>query len=149
MGAMTSMINVVIDNSGSMRDNGKASLAANVFRIFKRELPADTEINFYRWDTEVAQIDSPAGLRFLGSTDSASLETFIAERNYEPILLVGDGVTEPSLNAILKKSGSMYVAVGCDSDVSGLGRSIGRGRVFSWADCVACLHLYMASNAIT
>lgn len=134
------MMYVVIDNSGSMRDNGKASLAANVMLMFRRQAPPGAEIGFYKWGEEVVPIGAPADLDFSGRTNGGSLRSFLSGHGEEPVVLVGDGLPDRSAEKAFKNSGAVYLAVGCDSNPEELRRRFGANRVFSWADSMACLH---------
>ncbi len=42
---------------------------------------------------------------------------------------------------MLKKTDTAYLAVGCDSNPDDLKRSLGSERVFSLADCMACIYM--------
>lgn len=132
------MMHIVIDNSGSMRDNGKASLAVNVMMMFRRR--TEVETGFYKWDTEVTPIDSPAGLDFSGQAASDSLILFLSGHRDEPVVLVGDGVADRPLARKLKESGALLLAVGCNSGLDEMRRTFGADRVFPWADSMACFY---------
>ncbi len=142
------MIHIVIDNSGSMRDNGKTSLAASLIMIYHRHAPSNVEVVFYKWDQQICKIDSARDLNFSGTAEEQVLIDFIADLTPAPILLVGDGTVTRTVARTLKKSNSVYLAVGCDSNPDELEHIIGENNVFLWADSITCFQTILPRSAV-
>lgn len=141
-------VHIVIDNSGSMRDSGKTTLAASLFRIFHRHAPDGVEMAFYKWDRQIGKIDSPRDLSFTGTTDGQALTAFIDGVAPAPILLIGDGTVSRDTARALKGSGSVYLAVGCDHSPDELNRIMGESNVFLWADCITCFRTILSRSVV-
>ena len=142
------MMYVVIDNSGSMRDSSKTAIAAGLFMIFRRHAVDKEKITFYKWDHEVSEITSPRELSFAGNLEEQPIIDFISKKTPSPVILVGDGIFSRNIARVINKTGSAYLAVGCDCNMDELERLIGENNVFSWADCLTCFEVVNSRAAL-
>lgn len=121
------MINIVIDRSGSMAENGKPMLILNLVR-FVRQYFSVNEAQFYVLQNQLRQVYVDYDLdielpEIIGSTDMDSCIAFLIERKTEPTILLSDGFFEltESQKRVFKQQNVVIVAVGADADLTGLG----------------------------
>lgn len=141
-------MHIVIDNSGSMRDNGKSMLAVSTVSIMRKYIPRDIKIDIWGWNAAIIPIDSPAKLTFSGSTDEEALLDFADRIGDERVVLIGDGILDPSIRRSLRKSGWSYIAVGCDSNIDELKNIFGKNHVFIWADSMTCIKMLLLESML-
>lgn len=121
------MINILIDRSGSMAENGKPMLILNLVR-FIRQLLDINKVKFFviqdqmmpvyvepEFDIELPEIK--------GSIDVDSCISFLIERKTEQTILLSDGFFEltETQKRDFKQQSLIIVAVGSDADLTGLG----------------------------
>lgn len=131
-------LNLILDASGSLSENGKDSVARMLLLSARRlcgVLP-DLELRAYRWREDIVPLPPDVPPDFSGRADPDALNRFLAERREEAALLLTDGGELP------EKPGDrlFIVAVGGDCDRDRLGGAVGReDRVFPGSDLPGCL----------
>ena len=121
------MINIVIDRSGSMAENGKPMLILNLVR-FVCQYFSSNEAQFYVLQNQLRQVYVDPELdielpEIIGSTDMDSCIAFLIERKTEPTILLSDGffeLTESQKRVFKQQQNVVVVAVGADADLTGL-----------------------------
>lgn len=121
------MINILVDRSGSMFENGKPMLVINLLRYIRQTIDLDKlkifAINSQFYSIDISS-DSDIELpEITGSLDTEKAIEFLCQHEFEPTLFLSDGFFElsDSQKRILKQQQQMIiVAVGADADVSGL-----------------------------
>lgn len=141
-------MHIVIDNSGSMQDNGKSMLAVSTVSMLRKYIPRDVKIDTWGWNAAIIPIDSPAKLTFSGSADADALLDFADRIGDECVVLIGDGILDLSIRRSLSKSGWIYIAVGCDSNIDELKKTFGKNHVFIWADSMTCIKMLLTESML-
>lgn len=120
------MINIVIDRSGSMAENGKPMLILNLVRFIRQSLDADN-VKFFVLQNQLTQVYVDPELdielpEIIGSTDMDRCIAFLIESNTEITIFLSDGFFElsESQKRVFKQQNLIVVAVGADADLTGL-----------------------------
>ena len=118
------MINIVIDRSGSMAENGKPMLILNLVRFF-RQYFLSNDIKFYVLQNQLSQVPIDPALditlpEIIGSIDMDSCIAFLIGRKTESTILLSDGffeLTESQKRVFKQQQNLIIVAVGADADL--------------------------------
>ena len=120
------MINVLIDRSGSMAENGKPMLMLNLVRFIRQSLDIKN-VEFFVLQDQMTQvyvepefdIELP---EIRGSIDMEPCIEFLIKRNKEQTILLSDGFFEltQTQKRLFKQQNVIIVAVGADADITGL-----------------------------
>ena len=120
------MINVLIDRSGSMAENGKPMLMLNLVRFIRQSLDIKN-VEFFVLQDQMTQvyvepefdIELP---EIRGSIDMDSCIEFLIKRNKEQTILLSDVFFEltQTQKRLFKQQNVIIVAVGADADITGL-----------------------------
>ena len=120
------MINIVIDRSGSMAENGKPMLILNLLRYIRQYLGVD-KVQFYVLNNQLSQVfvDPKLDLELPEITGAINMDSgieFLNDRKTEPTILLSDGFFEltESQRRVFKQQNVIVVAVGADADITGL-----------------------------
>jgi hypothetical protein len=120
------MINIVIDRSGSMAENGKPMLILNLLRYIRQCLGVD-KVQFHVLNNQLSHVfvDPTLDLELPEITGSMNMDDgieFLNERKTEPTILLSDGFFEltESQKRVFKQQNVIVVAVGADADITGL-----------------------------
>lgn len=121
------MINIVIDRSGSMVENGKPMLILNLVRFIRQYLGGD-KAQFFVINNQLSQVfvDSELDIELpeiAGSLEMDNGIAFLIERKTEPTILLSDGyfeLTESQKRVFKQQQNVVVVAVGADADITGL-----------------------------
>ena len=121
------MINILIDRSGSMAENGKPMLMLNLVRFIRQSLDIKN-VEFFVLQDQMTQvyvepefdIELP---EIRGSIDMDPCIEFLIKRNKEQTILLSDGFFEltETQKRDFKQQNVIIVALGADADITGLG----------------------------
>lgn len=138
-------INIIVDISGSMTENGKDSVVKYLLNAIEGYAVREKRIAYrlFRWGDEIESISDVSGLSFRKGPASDRIAEFIKEHSGERCLILSDGgfsrKTEQGMKRILERKDIYYIGVGCDCDLSMIRRLADSDKIFSSQDVIACL----------
>ena len=130
-------IDLVIDGSGSMAEEGKScavKYTVTALRHLMSELMPAVDCRVYSWAQAVEEVSGPAQLRFLGRSPEKTMEDFLIASPEDPVLLLTDGTVE-----LLPRPNLFVLVVGEEADLPALERRFGRTCVYRAEDAALCL----------
>ena len=132
-------IQIVVDVSGSMLEDGKSSVVK--YLLFAAERLCGQfglEPQLWQWGQEVAPLESAEQLVFSGRADERALLGFLEGRGAAAVL--SDGAFSSRALQQMKELEHVHIlAVGGDCGLPQLRKYAGAGKVFPAADLTACL----------
>ena len=153
---MTNKINIIVDTSGSISENGKASVIKNLLfaigNIFQRDEYSAYDVDLMQWSNRIEKIKNLSHLEFKGSLDGLILRTYLENMSEnDSLILLSDGNFSTEVRSafrnISKKEIKIYcMAIGADSDLFSLKSVSTYPIVFSSVDIInaiskVCCHL--------
>lgn len=144
---MNTRVDILVDTSGSMIENGKEAVIKNLIytisRILRKEEYQEYQVNMLKWSNEVMPIKKLSELRFSGQLSSRALKEYLDSQEVAPvILLISDGNFSIKERNIFKSTKNSYfdcIAVGIDADIFSLKKIASSGKVFKVPDIVSAL----------
>ena len=120
-------MNIVIDRSGSMVENGKPRLILNLVRFIRQHL-SSSEVQIYTLQDQLNQVHVDPALdielpEITGPTNIDRCIEFLIERTTEPTVFLSDGffdLTESQKRILKQQHNLVVVAVGADADFNNL-----------------------------
>lgn len=121
------MINVVIDRSGSMAENGKPMLILNLLRYIRQYIGI-SHLQFYVLSNQLISVSIDSNLdlelpEILGSFEIEKCISFLLERKTEATIFLSDvffEMTGSQKRVFKQQKNLVIVAVGADAELSGL-----------------------------
>ena len=127
---MTNKINIIVDTSGSISEDGKASVVKNLLyiiqNIFQRDEYNAYDVNLMQWSNRLEKIENLSRLEFKGSLNDLILRTYLENLSEnDSLILLSDGnfsteVRSAFRNVSIKKIKIYCMAIGADSDLFSL-----------------------------
>ena len=115
-------INVLIDSSGSMNEDGKLSalkyLLYAITNVVREQYNDMIDFEFVQWSTDISKLEKLNMLVTNGKLNECVLNEYFEFNSPDSIIFISDGNFDASLRtAILNVSKNIYVVcVGLDSD---------------------------------
>lgn len=138
-------VNILVDVSGSMTENGKTSVVKYLLHSIEGYAKEEKRLScrLFQWGNEVEEVADLKGLSFRAGSASEKIATFIREHAGEKHIIISDGAFASEIRKEIKKipeRGSIYyIGVGCDCDFPAI-RTLANGdKVFPAQDVITCL----------
>lgn len=137
-------INVIVDVSGSMTENGKDSVVKYLLNAVEG-YAAREEISYrlFQWGDGIESLPDVSGLAFRQGPASRRIAEFIKEHPGERSLILSDGgfsrEAEQAMKGIPERKNVYYIGVGCDCDMSAIRRLADADKIFPPQDLITCL----------
>lgn len=144
---MKNRVDILIDTSGSMAEDGKYAVIQNLIytisRVLKKDEYKSYQVNILQWSENIEVIRKVSDLQFSGRISSVALKEYLDnEEAAQVILLISDGNFSNKEKNIFKNSNSKYfycMAVGLDADTFTLKKIASSGYVFEVPNIMSAL----------
>lgn len=138
-------INILIDASGSMVENGKISIVKYVINAAVGYSKADgsMDLSLYQWGDSIERLNSLGEYRVQGGRSEGSIADFMEAHSEENLLIISDGgfssKTKKDFRKIQNKENVFFLGVGCDCNFSAIRSLIEKENIFRAQDAITCL----------
>lgn len=141
---MNNRIDIIVDISGSISENGKAAvvkyLLYSIKNIFMREEYSKYKVNLLQWSDKMMDVNSIAELRFNGTLNDEVMKKYLdGLEEKDAIILLTDGSFPTKIRNVFRniseKKIKLYcVAIGAEADIFGLKKISTYPVIFNSAD---------------
>ncbi len=138
-------INVLIDVSGSMCENGKEAIVKYLIYAMNGYIKENmtSSVRLFQWDQNIREIESPTQIEFSSGKTSERIVEFLNKNNGELHLVVTDGgfsrIVKNELKKIENRKNIYYIGIGCDCNLPSLRSVADLEHIYSAQDIITCL----------
>jgi hypothetical protein len=138
-------INILIDVSGSMTENGKDSVVKYLIYALKGYEKEEKRIScrLFQWGNDIEELPDLTKLSFQAGSASEKIVGFIKEHLGEKNLIISDGgfsrEIKRGIKGIPERKDIYYIGVGCDCNLPVIRNLAASDRIFLSQDVIACL----------
>lgn len=138
-------VNIFVDVSGSMTENGKDSVVKYLLYSIEGYANEEKRIScrLFRWGNDVEEVLDLSKLSFQVGNASEKIVEFIKAHPGEKNLIISDGgfsrETKREIKGILERKDIYYIGVGCDCNLPAIRNLADSGKIFLSQDVITCL----------
>lgn len=140
-------VNVLIDASGSMTENGKISIMKYVINAVEgysaEEESIDLSLYLYQWGDSIEHISNVGEFRSKEGTVEGDVIKFVSEHSKEAVLIISDGgfsrKMKREFRQLQTRENIYFVGVGCDCNFPAIRSLTDDKNVFRAQDIITCL----------
>lgn len=144
---MNIKVNIVMDASGSMSENGKVSIMKYVINSAEGHSREDgtITISIYQWGDKIEPLNNLAEFRIQDASSEGDIVEFVNEHRGEKILILSDGgfsiKTKRAVRGMQGKENVFCIGVGCDCNFPAIRSLMDDKNIFKPQDIIACLQV--------
>lgn len=138
-------VNVLVDASGSMVENGKESVVKYLIYAINGYANEDKRIfiKLFQWGNGIKEIESISKVELGEGRASEEVAVFLRDHSGDKNLIITDGgftrETKNGIRNIPDKKNIYYVGVGCDCNMPSLRNVADSERIYLAQDAIVCL----------
>lgn len=138
-------VNIVMDASGSMSENGKVSIMKYIINSaegYSKEEGTIT-LSLYQWGDKIEPLNDLAEFRIRDANSEGDIAEFVGKHTEEEILILSDGgfsaKTKKAVRGMQGKENVFCIGVGCDCNFPAIRSLIDVKNIFKPQDIITCL----------
>ncbi len=138
-------VNIVMDASGSMSENGKVSIMKYIINSaegYSKEEGTIT-LSLYQWGDKIEPLNDLAEFRIQDVNSEGDIVEFVNKHMGEKILILSDGgfsiKTKKAVKGMRGKENVFCIGAGCDCNFPAIRSLIDDKNIFKPQDIIACL----------
>ena len=142
---MNMNVNIVMDGSGSMSENGKVSIMKYIINSAKGYSKEEGTItlSLYQWGDKIECLNDLAEFRIQDVNSEGDIAEFVNKHTGEKILILSDGgfsiKTKKAVRGMQGKENVFCIGVGCDCNFPAIRSLIDDKNIFRPQDIITCL----------
>lgn len=142
---MNMNVNIVMDGSGSMSENGKVSIMKYIINSAKgySKEEATITLSLYQWGDKIECLNDLAEFRIQDVNSEGDIAEFVNKHTGEKILILSDGgfsiKTKKAVRGMQGKENVFCIGVGCDCNFPAIRSLIDDKNIFRPQDIITCL----------
>ncbi len=139
------MIDVLIDVSGSMSENGKDAVVKYLLYAINSYIVENTasSIKMFQWGQDIHEIESTAQIEFGAGKATEKIADFLCKDKGEMSIVITDGGFSRKIKNEIKKMQNReyiyYIGVGCDCNLPSLRNVADLEHIYNAQDIITCL----------
>lgn len=142
-------INVIVDASGSITENGKESVVKYLIYAINGYVNEDDSfsIKLFQWGSSLKEIESISKAKLGEGVASDKVVEFLRNHSREKNLIITDGgftrEIKNGIRTISNRKNIYYVGVGCDCNMPSLRSVADSEHIYLAQDAIACLKKFL------
>lgn len=139
-------VNIVMDGSGSMSENGKVSIMKYIINSAEGYSEEGTiTLSLYQWGDKIEPLNDLAEFRIQDVNSEGDIAEFVNKHMGEKILILSDGgfsiKTKMAVRGMQGKENVFCIGVGCDCNFPAIRSLIDDKNIFKPQDIINCLQV--------